>query len=72
MNKCKIRTYQGCIKQRCGKGYSKLSDLIHNDRNFVNCELFLVKIVMCLLIFVSDIDVIKLFINESRIIQKKS
>ena len=37
---------EGCIKQRCGSGYSKLLDLIHNDRSFVNFELYLVKVVM--------------------------
>ena len=32
---------EGCIKQRCGREYSELSDLIHNDRSFVNFELYL-------------------------------
>ena len=49
---------EGCIKQRCGREYSKLSDLIHNDRSFVNFKLFLVKIVMYLLIFISDVNVV--------------
>ena len=61
---------EGCIKQRCGRGYLELSDLIHNDCSLVNFELFLVKIVMYLLIFIYDVDVVCLFINESGIIKK--
>ena len=48
-----------------------MSDLIHNDRSFVSFELVLIKVVMYLLIFISDVNVVKLFINESGIIQKK-
>ena len=42
-NRSKDPLVEGCVKQRCGKEYSELSDLIYNDRSFVNFELFLVK-----------------------------
>ena len=57
-NRSKDPLVKGCIKQRCGRGYSELSDFIHNDRSFVNFELYLVKVVMYLLIFISYVDVI--------------
>ena len=53
------------------RGYSELSNLIYNDRSFVNFELSLVKVVMYLLIFISDVDIVRLFINKSGIIQQK-
>ena len=42
-NKLKDPLVEGCIKQLCGRGYSELSDLIHNDHSFVNFELVVVK-----------------------------
>ena len=47
-----------------------MSDLIYNDRNFVSFELSLVKVVIYLLIFISDVNVVRLFINESRYYSK--
>ena len=44
------------IKQRCRRRYLWLSDLIHNNLSFVNFELNLVKNVMYLLIFISDVS----------------
>ena len=49
---------EGCVKQRCRKGYSKLSDLICNDHSFVNFKLSLIKVVMYLLIFMSDVNIV--------------
>ena len=57
-NRSKDPLVEGCIKQRCGRGYSELSDLIHNDRSFVIFELYLVLVAMYLLIFISDVDVV--------------
>ena len=55
---------ESCVKQRCERGYSELSDLIYNDRSFVNFELSLVKVVMYSLIFISNVDVVWFLINE--------
>ena len=57
-NRSKTPLVEGCVKQRCERGYSELSDLIYNYRSFVNFELSLVKVVMYLLIFISDVDVV--------------
>ena len=62
-NRSKDPIAEGCVKQRCGRGYSKLSDLIYNDRSFVNFKLSLIivvmiKVVMYLLIFISDVDIV--------------
>ena len=38
-NRSKDPLVEGCVKQRCERGYSKLSYLIYNDRSFVNFEL---------------------------------
>ena len=54
-----------------GLSGSILWDLVHNDHNFVNFELYLVKVVMYLLVFISDLNVIWLFNNELVFIQKK-
>ena len=61
---------EGC-QTTMWKRILRISDLIYNDRSFVNFELSLVKIVMYLLILISDIDVVWLFINKSGIIKKK-
>ena len=71
-NKSKDPLLKGCINQRCRKGYSQLLDLIHNDNSFVNFELYLAKVVIYLLIFISNVNVELLFIKESFIIQKKT
>ena len=55
-NRPKDPLIEGCNKQRCGRRYLELSDLIHNDRNFVIFELYLVKVVMYLLNFMSYVD----------------
>ena len=57
-NRSKDPLVEGCIKQRCGRENSELSDLIHNDRSFVIFELYLVLVAMYLLIFISDVDVV--------------
>ena len=57
-NRSKDPLVEGCIKQRCGIGYSKLSNFIHSDCNFANFELYLVKVVIHLLIFVSNINIV--------------
>ena len=57
-NRSKNPLVEGRVKQRCGKRYSELSDLIYNNYSFVNFELSLIKIVMYLLIFISDVHVI--------------
>ena len=49
---------EDCVKERCERGYSELSDIIYNDRSFVNFKLSLVKVVMYLLIFISDVNII--------------
>ena len=49
---------EDCVKNKCERGYSELLGLIYNDRSFINFELSLVKVVMYLLIFISDVDVI--------------
>ena len=69
-NRSKDPLVESCVKQWCEKEYLELSDLIYNDRSFVNFELFLVNVFMYLLIFISDVDVVWLFINESGIIKK--
>ena len=43
-NRSKDPLVEDSIKHRYGRGYSELSDLIHNDRSFVNFELYLVKV----------------------------
>jgi len=45
-NRSKNPLVEGCIKQRCGRGYSELTDLIHNDRSFIIFELYLVLVDM--------------------------
>ena len=57
-NRSKDPLVEDCIKQQCEKENSELSDIIYNDRGFVNFELYLVKIVIYLLIFNSDVDVV--------------
>ena len=57
-NRSKDPLVEGYLKQRCRRGCSELSDLIYNDRSFVNFELSLVKVVMYLFIFISDVDVV--------------
>ena len=69
-NRSKDPFVECCVKQRCEREYSELSDLIYNDRSFVNFELSLVEVVMYLLIFISDVDVAWFFINEPCIIKK--
>ena len=49
---------EGCVKQRCGRGYSELLDLIYDDRSFVNFELSLFTVFMYLLIFIFDVNVV--------------
>ena len=70
-NRLKDPLVESYVKLRCKRRYSELLDLIYNDRSFVNFELSLVKIAMYLLIFISDVDIVWLFINESGIIKKK-
>ena len=57
-NRSKDPLVEGCVKQRCGREYPELSDLIHYDRSFVKFELFLVKVVIYLQNFISDVNVI--------------
>ena len=70
-NRSKDPLLKGCVKQWCERGYLELSDLIYNDRSFVNIELYLIKIVMYLLTFISNVDVVWFFINESGFIKKR-
>ena len=69
-NKSKDPLVGGCVKQRYERGYSELSYLIYNDRSFVNFELSLIKVIMYLLIFICDVDIVFLFINKSDILLK--
>ena len=71
-NRSKDPLIRDWIKQQCRRGYLELLDLIHNDRSFVNFELYLVKVIMYLLILISDIDVVWFFINELNIIKKNT
>ena len=57
-NRLKDPLVESYVKLRCKRRYSELLDLIYNDRSFVNFELSLVKVVMYLLIFISDVDVV--------------
>ena len=43
-NRSKDSIVEGYVKLRCGTGYSKLFDLMYNDRSSVNFELYLVKL----------------------------
>ena len=49
---------EGCIKQRCGREYTELLDLLHNNRAFANSEFYLYKIVMYLLFLISIVNVV--------------
>ena len=71
-NRSKDPLVEGRVKQRCGREFSTLSDFIYNNYSFVNFELSLVKVIMYMLIFISNVDVVWLLINESGIIQKKN
>ena len=57
-NRSKDPLVEGCIKQRCERGYSSLSDLIYNDRGFAGLEFRLIQIVLYLVILISIVDVV--------------
>ena len=69
-NRSKDPLVEGCIKHRYERGYSELSDLIYNNRSFVNFELSLIKIIIYLLILISEVNVVCLFINQYCFIKK--
>ena len=49
---------ESCIKQRCGRGYAELLDLLYNNRAFANSEFYLFKFVMYLIFLISIVNVV--------------